>query len=232
MQRRGGLLNMELEPPAWLYNFLARGSIFRRIYRRFARDLESGVPRGARLLDVGTGPGYLLKHLAGLRPDLCLSGLDLDWQMVRRGKRNLGSSSPCLHLLVGDAQTLPVASGVFDFVTAYFSFHIWPQPSLGLAEILRVLKPGGRAWIYEMNRETSRESVRGFAAEERLPFFLIGPGYRLLAWHHSLSAGDFPPLFQAAGVKSWEIRSVHHLFWRAEIRKTGYDSAGKNCQGG
>ena len=65
-----------LEPPPWLYARLARGSLMRLIYRRLIHDLAGSLPPGTRLLDVGTGPGYLLGYLAGDRPDLSLWGLD------------------------------------------------------------------------------------------------------------------------------------------------------------
>ena len=73
-----------LEPPPWLYAWMARGSLFRMIYRRFSADLAALLPTGARVLDVGTGPGYLLAELVKARPDLDLWGLDLAHAMVRR----------------------------------------------------------------------------------------------------------------------------------------------------
>ena len=57
------------EPPAWLYNLLARGALAGRIYRRIVADLAASLPAGALLLDVGTGPGYLLRYLLKERPD-------------------------------------------------------------------------------------------------------------------------------------------------------------------
>src|SRR5665811_512604 len=63
-----------LEPPPWLYTRLVRGSLMRLIYRRLINDLAGSLPPGTRLLDVGTGPGYLLGYLAHERPDLSLWG--------------------------------------------------------------------------------------------------------------------------------------------------------------
>lgn len=47
---------VHLEPPPWLYARLAHGSLLRLIYRRFSADLAAGLPAGAKVLDVGTGP--------------------------------------------------------------------------------------------------------------------------------------------------------------------------------
>ena len=65
-----------LEPPPWLYARMAQGSLLRLIYRLFVDDLAKSLPPGARLLDVGTGPGYLPGYLALVRPDLEICGVD------------------------------------------------------------------------------------------------------------------------------------------------------------
>ena len=89
MMTRTFFRRLELEPPPWLYVLMAKGPLYRRIYRRFVADLASRVPQNARLLDVGTGPGYLLAYLARQRPDLRLFGLDLSHRMVSAGRRRL-----------------------------------------------------------------------------------------------------------------------------------------------
>ena len=76
-----------LEPPPWLYARMAQGSLMRLIYRRFINDLAGSLPPGTRLLDVGTGPGYLLGYLARVRPDLSLWGLDFSPDMIRRARQ-------------------------------------------------------------------------------------------------------------------------------------------------
>lgn len=200
---------------------MAQGPLFRRIYRRLVADLAARVPQGARLLDVGMGPGYLLAHLARQRPDLGLFGLDLSHRMVAGGRRRLGRLAPGVRVngMVGNAQALPVRPASFDRILVTFSFHIWQEPIRAAAEMVRVLKPGGRAWIYEMNRDADRGQLRKFAREERLPFLLVYAGFRSLAWNHALRAEEFAMVFQPAGISSWTLTPAHHLFWRVEIGK-------------
>jgi ubiquinone/menaquinone biosynthesis C-methylase UbiE len=209
---------VELEPPPWLYHLMARGPLFQQIYRLFLADLTAALPPGAGLLDVGTGPGFLLDYLFALRPDLRVFGLDMSYQMLRRGqKRRSRLSLPPWPGVVAQAEDLPFAAGIFDQVLATFSLHIWRRPDQGVAEISRVLKPGGRAWLYEMNREASSQELRRFAAAEKLPFPLVYLGFRSLSWNHALRARDFTWVFQRAGVSRWHLKPAHHLFWRAEI---------------
>ena len=214
----GPFFRVELEPPPWLYHLLARGPFFKRVYRLFLDDLRAGVPPGVRLLDVGTGPGFLLDYLLPLRPDLSLYGLDLSRQMLRRGrKRRSRLSLPLWPGVTASAESMPFKEGVFDQILATFSFHVWRRPDQGAAEVSRVLKPGGRAWLYEINREATSQDLRGFAAAEKIPFSLAYLGFKTLCWHHALRAGDFARVFQEAGVRNWHLEAVHHLFWRGEI---------------
>ena len=115
------------EPPAWLYNLMARGALARRIYRRVVADLAASLPPGALLLDVGTGPGYLLRYLLQERHDVHLWGLDFDFKMIRRARRG-NHLSASLAWVVGDAQALPFPDGTFHQVVATLSYHTWLEP--------------------------------------------------------------------------------------------------------
>jgi ubiquinone/menaquinone biosynthesis C-methylase UbiE len=205
-----------LEPPPWLYARLAQGSLLRRIYRRLVADLAAALPAGARVLDVGTGPGYLPAYLARERPDLDLWGLDFSASMIRRAHKR----HPGLHKwLAADAQALPFPAGVFDQTIASFSLHIWPDRARGVQEMVRVLKPGGRAWIFELRRETAAGELRQFARAEGLPFLMVYPGFKMVSWHHSLRPVEFAAILRAAAGSRWELQPVHHLLWRAELRR-------------
>jgi len=200
---------------------MAKGPLYRRIYRRFVADLAARVPPQARLLDVGAGPGYLLGYLSRRRPDLKLIALDPAWQMVQRGRRHLTRLAPGapLHHLVGQAQTLPLREAAVDRIVATFSFHVWENPAQGLTEIMRVLPPGGRAWIYEMQREATIPALRAFAREENLPFPFVFLGFKALSYHHALWGRDFSAVADQAQVHSLTLETAHHLFWRAEFSK-------------
>jgi len=217
MTRTGRFFRAELEPPPCLYVRLAQGPIFSLVYRRLVADLAESLPHGARLLDVGTGPGYLLDYLARPRPDLHLLGLDLSYGMIRRARLKAGPSLAPLKFLVADALALPFPPGIFDQVLATFSLHNWAEPGVGVREIRRVLRGGGRAWIWEMNREASVSDVRAFAREEKIPFPLLYLSFRTVSWQHGLRAQDFKAIFQQAGAVKWQLRPVHHLFWRGEL---------------
>lgn len=98
------------------------------------------APEGARVLDLGCGTGAFLGALASARPDLRLVGADLSPGMLAAARRRLGGAVP---LVEASALALPFGGGAFDVVTSLSSLHYWPEPGRGLAEVARVLAPGG-----------------------------------------------------------------------------------------
>ena len=192
----------------------------RLIYRRLIQDLAASLAPGTRLLDVGTGPGYLLGYLARARPDLSLWGLDFSPDMIRRARSRQRATTPqaAPRWLVADACRLPFSAGVFAQVVASFSFHIWPCPVAGLEELQRVLAPGGRAWVYELRREAALSDLRAFARETGLPFFLVHLGHKSVSRHHALPESEFAHLLHQAAGPRGTLQPAHHIFWRAELQ--------------
>jgi SAM-dependent methyltransferase len=116
---------------------------------RIAADVAAVAPAGARVLEVGCGPGHLSIRLA--RHGLEVTGLDLDPAMIARARANTdragnrGGRRPSF--LVGDVAALAFPDRSFDLVGSTLSMHHWADPTAGLTEIGRVLRPGARTLI-------------------------------------------------------------------------------------
>ncbi|MGH2658707.1 MAG: class I SAM-dependent methyltransferase [Actinomycetota bacterium] len=137
---------------AALYDALSRlvlGSLFGRI----AADVADGAPDGARVLEVGCGPGHLSIRLAR-QHGLDVTGLDLDPAMIRRARANAdrpgNGDQRRPSFLIGDVASLAFPDGSFDLVVSTLSMHHWADPTAGLAEIGRVLRPGARALVWDL----------------------------------------------------------------------------------
>jgi ubiquinone/menaquinone biosynthesis C-methylase UbiE len=119
---------------------------------RIAADVAAVAPDGAQVLEVGCGPGHLSIRLAR-QHGLEVTGLDLDPAMVSRARANadrLGDGhQPRPSFLVGDVASLAFPDRSFDLVVSTMSMHHWADPTVGLAEIGRVLRPGARALVWD-----------------------------------------------------------------------------------
>jgi len=137
---------------AVVYDALSRlmlGSLFERI----AADVAAVAPDGARVLEVGCGPGRLSIRLAR-RHGLDVTGLDLDPAMIRCARANADrpgdGDERRPSFLIGDVASLAFPDGSFDLVVSTLSMHHWADPTVGLAEIGRVLRPGARALVWDL----------------------------------------------------------------------------------
>jgi len=122
------------------------------LFGRIAADVATVAPDGTRLLEVGCGPGQLSIRLAR-QHGLEVTGLDLDPAMISRARANAhragNGQGRRPSFLVGDVAALAFPDRSFDLVISTLSMHHWADPAAGLAEIGRVLRPGGRALVWD-----------------------------------------------------------------------------------
>jgi SAM-dependent methyltransferase len=128
------------------------GVLLGSFYGSVAADVAAAAPAGGRVLDVGCGPGHLANRLTrdhGLE----VTGLDLDPAMIARAQANAARAvaaerSPTF--VVGGVAALPFPDDSFDLVVSTLSLHHWADATAGQAEIGRVLRPGGRALLWDI----------------------------------------------------------------------------------
>ena len=147
-----GIFN-SIAPSYDLLNHLLSMGLDRRWWSRSARVfLPTLQAPQARVLDICCGTGDMTAALLALRPAQSepVTGLDFSAEMLTRA-RNKFSGANALWV-EGDAMHLPYEDNSFDLVTSAFGFRNLTNYSAGLAEIYRVLKPGGRIGILECNQ--------------------------------------------------------------------------------
>lgn len=96
---------------------------------------------GDRVLDVACGTGVV--SVSAARCGARVSGLDLTPELLERARENAAVSELEIEFLEGDAEALPFANEAFDVVLSQFGHMFAPRPDVAIAEMLRVLKPGG-----------------------------------------------------------------------------------------
>lgn len=99
------------------------------------------VAPGAQLLDVGCGTGVVA--LTAARAGARATGLDLTPELIERARQNASLMKLEVQWKVGDAEQLPFEDAAFDVVVSQFGHMFAPRPDVTVAEMRRVLKPGG-----------------------------------------------------------------------------------------
>lgn len=129
---------------------------------------------GARVLEVGVGTGLALPHYG---VEKRITGIDLSVEMLARATARVAAEQldNVEALLVLDAEDTGFAAGQFDIAVAMFVASVVPNPGLLLAEMRRVVRPGGHILL-----------INHFAAENGPRWWVeraLAPASRALGWH-------------------------------------------------
>jgi ubiquinone/menaquinone biosynthesis C-methylase UbiE len=159
---------------SWLFNvgadiyawFTAQAA-WRSSCSRLADLVQSGAPE--RVLDLGCGPGVSTFALRARMPAAHLVGLDVAPRMLREARRR-DESCGASHItwLLADAAHLPFASQSVDACTGHSFLYLVANRTAVLAEIRRVLRPGGRLILMEPNtRRATLHQIVGISRDPR-----------------------------------------------------------------
>ncbi len=180
---------------------------YRPVHDAVVEELRQRPP--AWLLDLGCGTGLLTRRLRDELPATRIVGCDYSRGMLRQAR----ARNPRGLLTQGDAQRLPFRDGSFDAVVSTEAFHWFPDQAAALAEMRRVLAPGGRVLLALVNPviDGSGEAIWWasravgqpfyWPTRERMRALLAGAGFTVVAQHAiwRLPAGLlFPPVLSIA----------------------------------
>lgn len=194
-------------PATILYNAMSATNIFQRNYELVARDIVNYCSEGC-ILDVGTGPGWLLMKLYEQSSKLRVTGVDVSSGMVSKARKNIKQVglSDVIEMKQGSVDALPFDDKTFDVVVSTGSIHHWKKPETGLNEVHRILKPGGYALIYDIVSDTPKAVLQD--ARRKFGRFRI-----FMLWIHAFeepfySIQGFEALPRATLFKEGPIRFV------------------------
>ena len=101
----------------------------------------AGVTAGQRVLDVGCGTGVVA--LSAARNGATVTGADLTPALLEGARYNAALAGVAIDFQEADVEALPFADASYDVVLSQFGHMFGPRPAVAIAEMLRVLKPGG-----------------------------------------------------------------------------------------
>ena len=131
-----------------LLNRLMSFGVDGRWRRRTVRALA--LHAGARVLDLATGTGDLAIAIAKKHRDAHVVGVDPSAGMLAIGRRKAARYGERIEMVEGDAQALDFEAASFDGACIAFGIRNVPDRARGLAEMRRVVRPGGRVCVLEL----------------------------------------------------------------------------------
>lgn len=162
---------------------------------------------GQRVLDVGCGPGALVRHLA--RQGCLAVGVDADPAMVARAEE-LAAGLPGAEFRQGSVLALPFADGEFDLVTATNVIFLLPEPAAGLREMARVCTSGGRVAMLNPAARLSEATARAYAGEagfSEVDTISLTNWGKVAQSHPRLTQAELKAMLQAAGLRQPRVEA-------------------------
>ena len=176
-----------------------------------------GASPGEGILDVGCGPGfYCAELLEDVGPSGSVVGLDGSAAMLALAARRCAGHDN-VEFLEGDASSLPVQDASFDAALSVQVQEYIPDVRASLGELARVLRPGGRAVVFDVDWATLSLQSDDPALSDRV----------LSAWDEHLAHPSLPrtlaPQLRAAGLE--DVRLQGHPFVAVEFDPDRYGPA-------
>jgi ubiquinone/menaquinone biosynthesis C-methylase UbiE len=181
--------------------------------RRLVRAAVAAAP-GERILDIGCGPGYYVAELAEeVGPDGTVTGIDPSAAMLAVARRR-SESLPGTSFGEGEATALPFDDASFDAAVSVQVMEYVPDVAAALVEVHRVLRPGGRAVLWDVDWTTVSWHSKDPERMRRV----------LEVWDQHLFDPALPrrltPLLRAAGFE--DVRMEGHTFASTELTVDAY----------
>jgi ubiquinone/menaquinone biosynthesis C-methylase UbiE len=129
-------------------------------FKALAVRIAGTLPPSAEVLEVAPGPGFLSIELA--KRGLQVRAFDISNTFVEIARRNAAKEGVSPRFELGNAAALPVADASVDFVVCRAAFKNFTEPVKALAEMRRVLRPGGVALLIDMRRDTSLSEIKRY----------------------------------------------------------------------
>ena len=127
-------------------------------HKLMAKQLVEKIPAYGKVLEIAPGPGYFCIELAKLG-NYQITGLDISKSFVEIARKNARDAGLKIDFREGNASAMPFENNTFDFTFCQAAFKNFSEPVKAIAEMYRVLRPGGVSVIADLRRDASPEEI-------------------------------------------------------------------------
>jgi ubiquinone/menaquinone biosynthesis C-methylase UbiE len=156
--------------------------------KKLAARIASELPANGSVLEVAPGPGFLSIELA--KRGLQVRAVDISKTFVEIARRNAANEQVEADFEVGNAAALPIEDASVDFVVCRAAFKNFTEPVKALAEMRRVLRPGGTALLIDMRRDVPVSELQAYV--NKLGVGLLNRWFMMLTFRTMLIKRAYP----------------------------------------
>jgi len=215
---------MTVSQPSWIIKLFTyirdsrlvwdvMGSIYNRriynaiveLYAHITQELQ--IQGNARILDAGSGRGYISFMLAVKHPRAMITGIDYSFMQVREAEKHRQKMKivNCSFSRI-NVMNIRFQDDLFDAAVSIGSIKHWPDARQGLREIHRVLKPGGQLIISETDQGASDDALRQFLS--RFKIWFIPDRFLFWGLRHIVFGQSYSEITLAAAIREAGFRQV------------------------
>lgn len=195
---------------SWLYDRIIAPAVASMMESMHA-EWTDAIAHSNAILDVGCGGGQIMAMFAKGFPDSKFVGVDLSEDQVRRANRRVQPLGSRVSAKPGSALALPFRDGRFDVVYSIASIKHWSDKQAGLQECGRVLKPGGRLLVVEVDRACTLPDTEAFISRWKMPALMRLGGvamFRTWVAGHSLDLLEARALAESLPLQDCVVKRV------------------------
>jgi ubiquinone/menaquinone biosynthesis C-methylase UbiE len=127
-------------------------------HKLMAKQMAEKIPAKGKVLEIAPGPGYFSIELAKLGT-YQITGLDISKSFVEIARKNASEAGLQIDFREGNASAMPFNENTFDFTFCQAAFKNFSEPGKAIAEMYRVLRPGGLSVISDLRRDASAAEI-------------------------------------------------------------------------
>jgi ubiquinone/menaquinone biosynthesis C-methylase UbiE len=177
-------------------------------FKVLAKRMSDSLAAGSSVLEVAPGPGYFAIELAK-RGSYKITGLDISQTFVEIARQSAREQGVEVNFQRGNASSMPFEENSFDLIVCRAAFKNFSEPVGALKEMRRVLRPGGKALIIDLRKDTPKEAIDAHVDQMK-----IGPldsaftklAFRTFLLKRAYTKDDFTRFIADSGFEKSEIR--------------------------
>jgi len=177
-------------------------------FKALAKRISASLAEGSSVLEVAPGPGYFAIELAKLG-NYKITGLDISKTFVDIAGENARAEGVEINFRHGNASSMSFDDNCFDLIVCRAAFKNFSDPVGALKEMRRVLRPGGKALIIDLRKDTPKEEI--YAHVDKMKIGPLDTAFTKLAFRTFLlkrayTRADFTKFIAESGFQQSDIR--------------------------